>query len=267
MKEQSIRNINAVASLAQSEGAITYTGLSLDELVEYISSLYESDCEGWTLEQRAAYVVLFAELTARFDQDGIDRLEHDCSDRLEALYNHRFETLCAKVFEYEPSLLSGDDKRVLARLYTELPEYDGGLNDRSYLQWAEEFIKAEARKFAFVATVAKDHGAVIHGGIWSALRSSPFVMECSIGADDLYSEVLSLILKYADNLAEKGSARLSSRLYALARKHALFSVRKRNRRFAKILSQPDAVRAFIKETLTDEELAAIKAGEGDGQDD
>jgi hypothetical protein len=94
--------------------------------------------------------------------------------------------------------------------------------------------------------------AAIHDNLWTS------VMDCGVDRDDLYSDVVLLIHSYAHELTAPGTAKVSTRLYALVKRHCFFVNQKTHRR---VMLTRKSWQEIAVEYLTPEQIATESAAE------
>jgi hypothetical protein len=142
-----------------------------------------------------------------------------------------------------------------------LEDYTGPIDSSSFLDWAKPLAKGAALRLSRFYQIIDEHKGAIRGGIWSALPPRNYFDDNNALVEEISQEVYLLVMKYLDSLTKCGTAKLSVRLFALAKKHALnYHVKKARRRLKAVqrrLSQGGSI--GVPEVLSDQELAAMAA--------
>jgi hypothetical protein len=120
----------------------------------------------------------------------------------------------------------------------------------------------EARKISDYSRVVSENERIIYSAIIQTLDKSQYV-DYSVTPDDIFSEVAFLIYQRLDSLLRVGSAKLSTRLFALARRHVYFYyIKPHIIRVNAVTRRLDKGQDFDGvECLSDVELASIRAAE------
>lgn len=182
---------------------------------------------------------------------------------LKQLYFTNYSTLTTTAYEAYSGLLVFDCDRILETLATRLPRYKGPSTDEAFLKWATRFVMKEAGRYRFLAMVVTDYSRVIYKAIYENLWVDS-VENCAVGHDDVFAEVLVLVFNMAHSLNRKSptGAKLSTRLYGLAKKHTHDYHNKKN------IGRQNALKKRIErglppmkdvEVLSAAELASMKA--------
>jgi hypothetical protein len=172
----------------------------------------------------------------------------DRTQNLEQLYLASCADLRSLIFEAEPSLFVTDADTILESLAGSLPEYCGELTLEAFYQWASAFVLTAAKRSAVTLEIITKYRHLIETAVFKYSRAS---------ALDLAVETDALIFKYADSLARRGTAKLSTRLTAMVRRHCWQQLKKRIRRFEIVTQYPDQSHFSIPEIFSKDELASI----------
>lgn len=165
-----------------------------------------------------------------------------------------YGTLVGAAYESYPGLLFSDPEKIVASLNRSLVHYTGPMDDESFLGWACEWVAKETKRYEFLAYVLKEHSRTIR----SAIRGSQWtsILDAATDEDDIFAEVMALVFLKAHALRRKGTAKLSSRLTALAKKHvAYYHNHPNKRRSDLVLRYPSS---FVCEHLSPEELDSMQ---------
>lgn len=150
--------------------------------------------------------------------------------RIEDWFVELYPQLKELSYEVHPGLLVWDCDSILNELATK------SLRCRcksrgSFLRWCRKFVRRRAQQIRDTERLLAEYRKPLFAAILKANRSK--TEDCAIDADDIFNEVAALLFENVDELQKKGTASLSTRLYAMARLHALgYHTLKRNRRHA-----------------------------------
>ncbi len=185
----------------------------------------------------------------------------DRQNKLSSLAFEHYETITGAPYETYPGLNFGDHDRIVGTLSASLQSYSGPLKKDPFLAWAVALVQTEAQRYRMLDKARGEHRSVIRAAISRALYGA--TEDCAVDVDDVFNEVLLLVFTLGPELAKPGSAKLSSRLFALARRHTYgYFTKKRNERHALIterVAEFGTLPGF--ECLSDEEIAAMNASE------
>jgi len=81
------------------------------------------------------------------------------------------------IYENAPSLLSGDDDRILRQLDEALPSYEGNLTLEDFTLWASDFVKERASRAARLAELMASCQRQVYEAFWRILRSCTDLMD------------------------------------------------------------------------------------------
>jgi hypothetical protein len=198
----------------------------------------------------------------------------DRKPKLKHLYFANYSNIQAVAFDSFKDLTAGDCYRVMEELAVHLHKYRGPLDDggASFEKWANRIAAKETSRYRLLALATTEYASVIHKAIHDHLWLST-VMDCGVGHDDVFNEVLWLIFQKAPALSRKGTAKLSTRLYALTKKHVfLYHNSKNTKRLKAVTKHLERCGEFGVEVMSEAELAAERAAlsnpyqfESDGQ--
>jgi hypothetical protein len=137
---------------------------------------------------------------------------------------HRLAFVCHPIVKdaiYEdPTFTWADAEAGGVSIYGALPSYQGEVSSEAFETWAIEVALKGARQHQIWRTLMADHTAVIKTAIRCSVENNPNnAVDYSVGLDDLFSQVSYRIFEEAQDLAKPGTAKLSTRLVALAKKH------------------------------------------------
>jgi hypothetical protein len=189
-----------------------------------------------------------------------EQIEQDKQLKLEVLFQQHYSELRDLASE-DAKLLVQDIDNLVEALGSRLAEYNGDLEDEPFLTWAGSVIRPAVSRISKLYEILEKHGGAIRGGIWSALPKSNRFDDNSALVQEAAQEVAMLVLTNLDDLLEPSPAKLSSRLFALAKRHTLDYYTKKTRRrhqaVQRRLSQGGSL--GVPEVLSDQELAAMAA--------
>jgi|SRR5579875_1750460 len=183
----------------------------------------------------------------------------DCQ-RLQELFIVAYPEIQDAAFAGHPQLLCFDLERIVAKVAAQLPTYAGLLEQEPFNTWAVQMVKAEVRKVAFIEAVLRDHRRVILKAINDCLRGMP--LDLSVEPEDILEEVLAYVLEHVEEFSEQGTAKLSTRLYSLGKRHAwLYHGAYRKRNETSVARRLRSTWHLGVETLSDAELAELRTME------
>jgi hypothetical protein len=177
----------------------------------------------------------------------------DRTSTLQKFYASNFGALKAAAHESQKLLFYEADAAVAA-LSRNLNKYKGPLNEESFLKWANRWVAREAARYPFLTMVMTEHSGMIYAAIRDNLWTS--AEDRAVEYQDVYSEVLMLVFNKAHVLCKKGSAKLSTRLYELTKKHVyLYHNSKNKRRFEAVSKRLQRGGSIVAEQMSEDELA------------
>jgi hypothetical protein len=165
-------------------------------------------------------------------------------------------------YEFFPELTAPDAHNAIEAIAALLPTYGGPLDSDSFERWGKRKAIEESSRFVFMHLANGEYKRMILATIAKEMWTS--AEDCSVGAEDLYSEVLMLIFDMAPNFLRNKRAKLSTRLCSLARNHVYMYHNKKNKtRLAAVTKQmaDDSPKGGLHgvEMMRAEEIALIKA--------
>jgi hypothetical protein len=113
----------------------------------------------------------------------------------------------------------------------------------------------------FLQEVDHRYRGIIKNTIRGILNNRRKYMDASVDENDLYTEFLFVVAKFADKLRQPGTVPLEARLRALARKNTLIFITKTKRRFEIIAKRPHELVGKYCEAFTRYEMASMRAEE------
>jgi hypothetical protein len=121
-------------------------------------------------------------------------------------------------------LLVADAERIAQSLANHLGEYPGDLNDQSFMEWATAVIGPAVIRLQFFYDLYQQCRKKVLSGIWSILGQNLDLRDHSNVAfilEQIEGDTWAWALEHLDDLMIPGSAKLSTRLYAQGRFHAM----------------------------------------------
>lgn len=192
---------------------------------------------------------------------------------VEQLYRTNYEPLRDLVLS-SGRLLAPDADNLLEALAKRLYEYDGPPDAESFLTWAISIVTPAAQRLSRFYEIIRDNDWAIQAGVRSALgigKNAPNHFEDDAAtAEELANEVRWLAFQYLDQFIEAGPAKISTRLFALARVHAGFHTKKIRLRYHAVCRRLASGQGFVgftdAEVLTDAQLESLKIEEAEDQE-
>jgi hypothetical protein len=176
---------------------------------------------------------------------------------VQQLYLSHYSTLTAAAYEAYPHLLVMDADRIMELLHAKLSKYTGPSSDEPFLRWATRFVRKESERYAITAQILLEQNRVIHGAINTHTWTS--AVDRSVEHDDLYWEIALLIFQRAHSLNRKGTAKLSTRITALVKKHIYLYYNSKNQRRLRLVTEHVQEGGSIDcEMLSPEEIASTQ---------
>lgn len=147
---------------------------------------------------------------------------------------------------------------IIGKLFSNLHRYGGPPVEANFLNWARRFVSKEAARYEITGRILADYKDLINDAVRKSLWT--YAIDRAVELQDIYWEIVLLIFQRAHSLDSPGKAKLSTRLYALVKKHVYQYHNKKNWKRRKKVQ--GGYRNFC-ETFSEEELASIKAAESD----
>ena len=139
-----------------------------------------------------------------------------------------------------------------------LHEYTGPIDNSSFLSWAKPIAKAAAIRLSKFYQIIDEHKGAIRAGIRSVLPSRNYFDDNNALVEEISQEIYLLVMQHLDSLTEPSKAKLSVRLYGLARRHTLdYHVKKARRRLKAVQRRLTRGGLNLPEVLSDLELASM----------
>jgi hypothetical protein len=175
------------------------------------------------------------------------------------LYINNLSNLRDAGYSTYPTMLYFDAERTLEKLSLRLHRFICD-SDSDFLRLAECYSRNVAAHLKRFYTMISEHSRLIYSAIERSLYGEP--EDRAIEVEDIHREVSLLMFPIVNSLLGQGTAKLSTRIFALTRKHAYFyHVAPRRTRKAVVEQRIHAVGDLGVETLTEMELADIRASE------
>ncbi|WP_433965983.1 hypothetical protein [Tunturiibacter gelidiferens] len=184
---------------------------------------------------------------------------HNRMTKLSQLVSDHQATLTAAMYKAHRDLYTFDVDHILNRLRANLYKYEGPSTDEPFVRWARRWVMKEAQRHRITEAILHEHSRIIHGAINDNLWMTS-VEDRATQHHDVFWEITNLIFSKAHALNKSGTAKLSTRVYALVKRHCWFYHNTRNQRrlnsLTKHLNQGGELKC---EVMSDEELAAERA--------
>lgn len=120
----------------------------------------------------------------------------------------------------------------------------------------------DANSSAFLEEVHNKYRSDIKAAIRMILNEKRSFMDASVDEEDIYSELLLALWRYAASFAKPGTASLKTRLCAFAKHHVInYHIKKQRRRFGIIQTNPFGRVGKYCEAFTPLELNSMRADE------
>jgi hypothetical protein len=189
--------------------------------------------------------------------------EQERQTTTEALFQRHYTDLRDLAAE-DPRVLANDSEHIVQAFACRLNEYTGALEDEPFLAWAASVIRPAVKRISQFYEVLEQHSGAIRGGIWAALPKSNRFDDNSALVQEASQEVAMLVLTNLDALLQPGPAKLSTRLFSLARRHTLDYYTKKARRRLKAVQRRLSVGDFkLPEVISAKELASMRLDEAE----
>jgi hypothetical protein len=147
---------------------------------------------------------------------------------------------------------------IISSLSGNFHRYGGPLEEQPFMAWATRFASREAQRYEITGRILTEYEALIYDAIRQSLWTS--AQDWSVEPQDVFWEITLLIFQKAHSLDKPGSAKLSTRIYGLVKRHCyLFHNARNTRRRNAVLRNRTSIDC---EFLSDEELAAMKRSSG-----
>jgi hypothetical protein len=121
-------------------------------------------------------------------------------------------------------LLVADAERITQSVANHLCEYQGELNNEAFMEWATAAIGPAVHRLQFFYELHQECRKSVLSGIWSILGNNLDLKDHTDTAfilEQIENDTWAWALLHLDDLMVQGSAKLSTRLYAQGKFHAL----------------------------------------------
>ncbi len=145
--------------------------------------------------------------------------EQERQTTIETLFQRHYTDLRDLAAE-DPRLLAPDADNILQGLAARLAQYDGQLDDESFLLWAADIIGGAVERIGFFYSLQRECRESIRVGIWMILSKNIDLIDntnSSFVIRQIEQNTLQWAWDHLDDLMETGSAKLSTRLAAQAK--------------------------------------------------
>jgi phenylpyruvate tautomerase PptA (4-oxalocrotonate tautomerase family) len=150
-------------------------------------------------------------------------LANETQSAIEALFNHNYEALRDQALS-SGRLLAPDADNLLEALAKCLTEYTCEPEQKAFLAWASEAVTAAAAKLEFFYGLHHECRKSVRNGIWRVLAQNLDLADhsdVSVVLDQIEADTWAWAVEHLDDLMVKGTAKLTTRLFAQGRFHAL----------------------------------------------
>lgn len=158
-----------------------------------------------------------------------------------------------------PQLFIADAERLIFGLASHLHQFTGD-TDHEFIQWAGTILYPAIDRLRRFYDLKEKYYNVVRSAIWRTLGHSAEPNKLDDYPElvrELANEVWLFIFLNLDKLTNSGSAKLSTRLFGLARRHTRNWKSKQQGRMAAVRKRLAAGRGLGVETLTDAEIAEL----------
>lgn len=179
---------------------------------------------------------------------------------LEKLFLENYAALMSEAYSEYSAMLVWDAERIMNRLSASLHLYEGPVCSEGFMTWGVAQVRHGAAQHRIAADLLQSYQRLLRWAIVKALGSN--VEDCAVDVEDLWNEVAALVFQNAHELVRPGTAKLSTRLVALVRRHVWgYHVRNRVNRHRIVSEHLNSGGGLECEHLSDAELAAERACE------
>lgn len=185
-------------------------------------------------------------------------MHHQSTSAAQPYTTTHHATLTREAYQTHPGLYVRDCDTILQRLEQRVERFVRRFKTSPPIEQAVRFVCQEAERHAITERILVEHGRLIHKSIHLSVWTS--AVDLAVEHGDLFSEISFEIFKRAHSLNRAGTAKLSTRIYSLAKKHCWFAHNSKNRRRHRLnREQSLIVCGYGVETVSDRERAALKA--------
>lgn len=150
-------------------------------------------------------------------------VEQDRRKQLENLYTRSYGYILDLALT-DKRLLPQDGERIAQSVAAHLDSYGGPLDSESFQKWIARIIAPAVERLSTFGQWMREYRDSVRSGIWSILGKNLDLRDHSNPsaiAERIEFDTWFWALQHMDDLLEPGSARLSTRLYAQGKLHAL----------------------------------------------
>jgi hypothetical protein len=149
--------------------------------------------------------------------------EQDRHLQLEKLFQRNYGNLRDLAAE-DPRLLAPDADNILQGLAARLAQYDGDLDEASFLGWAADIISGAVQRIGFFYGLQRECRKTVRAAIWSVLGKNLDLKDHSSTAfilEQIEHDTFVWAWRNLDSLMSPAKAKPCTRLYSQGRFHAL----------------------------------------------
>jgi hypothetical protein len=184
----------------------------------------------------------------------------DANNGNRQIYTRNFGRLLESCVESQ-QLFIEDAERLVTGLASHLEAFPGD-TDQEFVEWASTILTPAIQRLRLFYDLNKQYSKIVYSSIWRALGNT---LEPSKFDDypetvrELSNEIWLYIFQNLDKFTNRGSAKLSTRLFAFAGRHTRDWCKAQQIRFACINRRLAAGKGWVAETLSDVEIAEMRA--------
>jgi uncharacterized protein YcfL len=157
-----------------------------------------------------------------------------------------------------PDLMVFDAEKIILQLGKKMNRYTGPPTEAPFMKWATRFMTKEAKRYAIAASLLSEYGILIRTTIRKEIDRP--IRDYSVDVNSVYPEVALLIFDRAPSLAKRGTAKTSTRIVSLIKKHVhLYYHSYWYRRHKLNTERVQSGQGYGVETMSEEELKAERA--------
>jgi hypothetical protein len=179
----------------------------------------------------------------------------------QALYQRNFGRLLACVESQQ--LFFEDAERLVVGLATQLDAFPGD-TDQEFIEWVSAILKPAIQRLRRFYELREKYSTVVHSAIWRTLGHTTEPNKLDDYPElvrELANEIWLYIFLNLGKLTDPGTAKLSTRLFGLARQHTRNWKKKQQGRLAAVSRRVATGKGLGVETLSELEIAEMKATE------
>jgi hypothetical protein len=147
----------------------------------------------------------------------------DRQSELEVLFSNNYGQIMDAALS-DRRLLVADAERITQSVAQHLCEYQGEPNDQAFMEWATAAIGPAVHRLQFFHDLRNECRQSVRKGIWRVLGQNLDLADHtnpSFILDQIEADTWAWALEHLDNLMTPGTAKLTTRLFAQGRFHAL----------------------------------------------